>query len=202
MGARLSRGHCDTTAFWLYPVCWSLLFCPGPIYSRARAPCKNGRHADADEFRALDTDHAILMLVMWAVMMAAMMLPSAAPMILLHATIARGRHARGERATASSIFVSGYIAVWTAFSLGAVALVRAGEGRYALADDGDDEHYAGRSGADPLPASINGRRSSKPACCAAARPWNSCDALAQWGGGAFGMGGFSMARTASVAAGC
>ena len=43
---------------------------------------------------------AILVLVMWAVMMAAMMLPSAAPMILLYATIARRRRARGEVASA------------------------------------------------------------------------------------------------------
>ena len=66
--------------------------------------------------------YALLMLVMWAVMMAAMMLPSAAPMILLYATIARGRHARGEAATLSGIFVSGYIAIWSIFSLGAVAV--------------------------------------------------------------------------------
>ncbi len=46
--------------------------------------------------RAMD-DRATLLLVlgMWAVMMAAMMLPSAAPMILLYGTIARAR--RGER---------------------------------------------------------------------------------------------------------
>lgn len=67
-------------------------------------------------------DHAMVMLAMWAVMMAAMMLPSAAPMILLYATIARNRHAKGEPATASGIFVLGYIAIWTAFSLGAVTL--------------------------------------------------------------------------------
>lgn len=67
-------------------------------------------------------DYALLMLLMWVVMMAAMMLPSAAPMILLYATIARGRDARGMPATASGIFAVGYVAIWTAFSLGAVAL--------------------------------------------------------------------------------
>ena len=66
--------------------------------------------------------YAMLMLVMWAVMMAAMMLPSAAPMILLYAAIARARHERGEWAAASGVFVLGYIAIWSAFSLGAVAL--------------------------------------------------------------------------------
>lgn len=66
--------------------------------------------------------HAMVMLAMWAVMMAAMMLPSAAPMILLHATIARNRHASDQPAAASCIFILGYIAVWTGFSVGAVAL--------------------------------------------------------------------------------
>ncbi|CAN7704404.1 MULTISPECIES: DUF2182 domain-containing protein [unclassified Variovorax] len=66
--------------------------------------------------------HAVIVLVMWAVMMAAMMLPSAAPMILLYATIAQRRSERGECATASGIFAIGYIAVWAAFSLAAAAL--------------------------------------------------------------------------------
>ena len=67
--------------------------------------------------------HAALVLVMWAVMMAAMMLPSAAPMILLYATIARRRSERGETASASSgVFAFGYLAIWAAFSLAATAL--------------------------------------------------------------------------------
>ena len=66
--------------------------------------------------------HAMVMLVMWAVMMAAMMLPSATPMILLYATIARNRHAKGQPAVESGIFMLGYGAIWIAFSLGAVAL--------------------------------------------------------------------------------
>ena len=67
-------------------------------------------------------NHAMVMLVMWAVMMAAMMLPSAMPMILLYATIARNRHAKGQPAVESGIFMLGYGAIWIAFSLGAVAL--------------------------------------------------------------------------------
>ncbi len=66
--------------------------------------------------------HAALVLVMWAVMMAAMMLPSAAPMILLYATIARRRNERGQPASASGAFACGYLAVWAAFSLAATAL--------------------------------------------------------------------------------
>lgn len=65
--------------------------------------------------------YIMLMLFMWAVMMAAMMLPSAAPMILLYTRIARGR-AHGAQVPLSSMFTLGYIAIWTAFSIGAVAL--------------------------------------------------------------------------------
>lgn len=66
--------------------------------------------------------HAALVILMWAVMMAAMMLPSAAPMILFYSTIARRRSERGSPTTTSGVFSLGYIAVWAAFSLAAVAL--------------------------------------------------------------------------------
>lgn len=67
-------------------------------------------------------EHAFVVLVMWSVMMAAMMLPSAAPMMLFYCTIARGRAAKGQSAAASSVFASGYLTVWAGFSLAAVAL--------------------------------------------------------------------------------
>ena len=66
--------------------------------------------------------HAIIMLVMWAVMMAAMMLPGAAPMILLYAAIARGHYTEGKPASMSGFFAGGYVLVWSAFSVVAVAL--------------------------------------------------------------------------------
>jgi len=66
--------------------------------------------------------HAVLVFAMWAVMMAAMMLPSAAPMILLYSTIARSKAATGELVTASGGFMLGYVAVWATFSLAAATL--------------------------------------------------------------------------------
>ena len=66
--------------------------------------------------------YAALVFGMWAVMMAAMMLPSAAPMILFYGTIARGRRARGDVAVGCGVFAAGYLVVWAAFSLMAVAL--------------------------------------------------------------------------------
>src|SRR5687767_6727935 len=61
-----------------------------------------------------------LMALMWGVMMAAMMLPSAAPMILLHSSIYRRR--MNESTAASAMFVIGYMAVWAGFSILATGL--------------------------------------------------------------------------------
>ncbi|MCV9999144.1 DUF2182 domain-containing protein [Pararhizobium sp. YC-54] len=60
---------------------------------------------------------AFLVFTMWSVMMVGMMLPSAAPMILLYARV--GRHAAGQGApfAATGIFGSGYVAAWLLFSL-------------------------------------------------------------------------------------
>lgn len=54
--------------------------------------------------------------LMWAIMMVAMMLPSAAPMMMLYAKIASG-HAAGGAVAPTFVFVAGYVAVWAAFSL-------------------------------------------------------------------------------------
>lgn len=54
---------------------------------------------------------------MWSVMMAAMMLPSALPMIRTYAAISARRGAGGDAAA----FAGGYLVVWLAFSLAATA---------------------------------------------------------------------------------
>ena len=57
---------------------------------------------------------------MWAVMMVAMMLPSAAPMILLHARIDKSPSPR-VRALHSLLFAAAYLIVWTLFAAVAAA---------------------------------------------------------------------------------
>jgi predicted metal-binding membrane protein len=59
-----------------------------------------------------------VMLVMWIVMMTAMMLPSAAPMILLFATINRRRSETGTPYT-TGLFALAYWVLWAAFSIAA-----------------------------------------------------------------------------------
>ncbi len=61
-------------------------------------------------------EEALLLFAMWSVMMVAMMLPSAAPVILLFSRIGATRTASGRRSTPVSFFASGYLAVWLAFS--------------------------------------------------------------------------------------
>ena len=59
----------------------------------------------------------LLLFVMWAVMMVAMMLPSATPMILAFLTVNQGRQAAALPFVPVTIFILGYLAVWTAFSV-------------------------------------------------------------------------------------
>jgi predicted metal-binding membrane protein len=66
-----------------------------------------------------------LMLLMWWVMMIAMMVPSAAPMILLYARVFRHNHKAAKGAPAlvpTASFLSGYLLAWLVFSLAATAL--------------------------------------------------------------------------------
>jgi predicted metal-binding membrane protein len=58
----------------------------------------------------------LLLFVMWTVMMVAMMVPSAAPMILTFVTVNQRRQATNRPFVPVAIFLLGYVAVWTAFS--------------------------------------------------------------------------------------
>ncbi len=62
-----------------------------------------------------------LMYVMWAVMMIAMMVPSAAPMLLMFAAVNRKRREREAPYVPTGFFLGGYVIVWAVFSLGATA---------------------------------------------------------------------------------
>ena len=58
-----------------------------------------------------------LTLVMWTVMMVGMMLPSAAPAIVLYGTMVRKGRDKGSLLPPVWLFAAGYLAVWTGFSL-------------------------------------------------------------------------------------
>ena len=71
----------------------------------------------------MPADHAwelpdfIAMFVMWSVMMVAMMLPSATPMILLYEKINKKRESQGKTRNPIKLFVGGYLLIWIGFSV-------------------------------------------------------------------------------------
>jgi predicted metal-binding membrane protein len=58
----------------------------------------------------------LLTFIMWAVMMVAMMTPSASPMVLTFAGINRRRRVQGRPLASTSMFLLGYLLVWVGFS--------------------------------------------------------------------------------------
>ena len=81
----------------------------------------------------------------WVTMMAAMMLPSVAPMVLLFARVGRQRSAQGRAFVPVWIFIAGYLAIWAVFGLiayGVYAIVAALEDG-ALAWDRAGPYVAG-----------------------------------------------------------
>jgi predicted metal-binding membrane protein len=69
-------------------------------------------------------------LAMWSVMMVAMMLPGASPMILTYASVAGRKDTARGAVVPTWVFVAGYLAVWSAFS------VIAAGGQWLLYDHG------------------------------------------------------------------
>jgi predicted metal-binding membrane protein len=59
----------------------------------------------------------VLVFLMWAVMMVAMMLPAASPVILLFAAINRHRNEHQSALAPTGHFLLGYLTVWTGFSV-------------------------------------------------------------------------------------
>ena len=70
-----------------------------------------------------DAPHLFLLWAMWAVMMTGMMLPSAAPAILMFGLAARRRHRR-QAAGLIYALAAGYLTIWALFSVLATVLQR------------------------------------------------------------------------------
>jgi predicted metal-binding membrane protein len=82
-----------------------------------------GAGIGADDMAAMRAPPFGALVLMWWVMMVAMMLPSAAPAILLYARVREMRG--GDSAVAQTwVFLSGYLAVWLMFSIVAAGAQR------------------------------------------------------------------------------
>jgi predicted metal-binding membrane protein len=74
-------------------------------------------HLAAPDIQHWDISTVPPLFLMWANMMVAMMIPSAAPMILTFAMVNRKRGQSQWPLGPAGIFLSGYLSVWVAFSL-------------------------------------------------------------------------------------
>ena len=69
-----------------------------------------------------DGRYLLLIFLMWTVMMVGMMLPSAAPTLLLFANVVRKSDSQNAPVARTYVFAGGYLLAWTVFSLAATLL--------------------------------------------------------------------------------
>lgn len=96
-------------------LCWAYLawLAAAPAHSMAAMAPGIGHWSAAD---------FLVMLLMWWVMMVGMMIPAAAPMILIYARVARQARERGTPFAPAAWFALGYFLAWLGFALAATAL--------------------------------------------------------------------------------
>jgi predicted metal-binding membrane protein len=97
------------------------------LYTIHAASMGSADMAGGASHMAMPQDHPsrgvdfLLMFAMWAVMMVAMMLPSATPMILLFANVDRKRQQAQTPYLPTSLFAASYLVIWASFALMATA---------------------------------------------------------------------------------
>jgi len=91
------------------------------LYLLRMAGDMGGMSMDAMAIQAWSAGDFAAMFAMWAVMMVGMMVPTAMPMTLVYAAVARKAASQGTPVAPTAAFVGGYVAMWTLFSAGATA---------------------------------------------------------------------------------
>ncbi len=103
---------------WLYLLSGAGLgMNPLEMTGLALQPAGHGHDGMAMGMGAWTFGTAALYVAMWWVMMIAMMVPAAAPTILLYATVHRSGRATGRPQVGA--FVAGYLSIWLVFSIAA-----------------------------------------------------------------------------------
>ncbi|HET9660985.1 MAG TPA: DUF2182 domain-containing protein [Thermomicrobiales bacterium] len=87
-------------------------------------------------------DELATFMIAWAVMMAAMMFPAAAPMLLMYRSVAAGRRARGGAFVPTWVFAAGYLLVWIGAGAVTWMLVQAGSDLAGRVVETDRQHWA------------------------------------------------------------
>jgi predicted metal-binding membrane protein len=75
-----------------------------------------GMKMSGPDMQAWSASQLVPLFLMWAEMMVAMMVPSAAPMVLTFAAVNRKRREQERPYVPAGIFLGGYLAIWMGFS--------------------------------------------------------------------------------------
>lgn len=102
-----------TVAAWSF-VLWLVLTMPSGLPDTAGMSMT--RRAMMPGFTPWTPTHGLFVFAMWAVMMIGMMTPSAAPMVLLYAQVARQARTLGRAFPPAAWFAGGYLLAWTFFA--------------------------------------------------------------------------------------
>jgi hypothetical protein len=106
---------------WLYLYYLTLQMDMGPM-EMGQADAMAMPMSDMVKLAAWTTTDALFMFLMWAIMMAGMMIPSVTPMVLLYARVVRHNAKDSEPLVHTGAFFAGYLTVWTFFSAAATGL--------------------------------------------------------------------------------
>ena len=80
-----------------------------------------GMKMGGPDLASWSADSLLPLFLMWSIMMVAMMLPSAAPILLTFAAVARNRRRAERPYVPVAVFAAGYLAIWCLFSILAAA---------------------------------------------------------------------------------
>lgn len=95
---------------------WGYMIHEARAMTLTGACCCAGMKMSGPDLNAWSAAALVPLFLMWAEMMVAMMLPSAAPMILTFALVNRQRRGQQRPFVPTVIFVLGYLVAWTGFS--------------------------------------------------------------------------------------
>ncbi|MDP6623780.1 MAG: DUF2182 domain-containing protein [Alphaproteobacteria bacterium] len=101
---------------WIYLAVLALDMAKGDMSLMGRNMAGGSVHAMTATMNAWSVSTFVLMFVMWWVMMVGMMVPSAAPMILMFAALTRKQAGAENSGPRIALFTATYLVVWAGFS--------------------------------------------------------------------------------------
>jgi predicted metal-binding membrane protein len=95
---------------------WGYMVYEARVMYHTGVCCCAGMKMSGPDTAPWSTSTLLPLFLMWSEMMAAMMIPSAAPTLLMFAMVNRKRREQDRPFVPTAVFLSGYLVSWTAFS--------------------------------------------------------------------------------------